>query len=181
MVVAVLLCGSASAEAVRYHVDEARTHAHYVIVEFGVFPQRGSFARTSGRVVLDQDAEQGEIDVLVDAASFQSGWDLRDAFARSEPMLDAAHHPHIRFTSHHLVYRDRQPVRIEGHVNLRGVDRPMTLAVDRFDCGASGPAACEVAMHTRLKRSDFGFARYAPFLGDDVELWFDVVMVADEK
>ena len=176
-----LFAPGTSAEATRYHVDEARTQARYVIAEFGLFPQRGRFARTSGRIVLDQDAERGEIEFLVDASSFQSGWDLRDAFARSEPMLDAEHHPQIRFTARRIVYRDGRPLRIEGQVNLRGIDGPMTLAVDRFECAGTGEGSCEVVMHTRLKRSDFGFARYAPFLGDDVELSFDVVIVPEGR
>jgi len=161
------------AAPVRYEVDPAHTEVTYTVLEFGFLPQRGRFLQTGGHVVLDREGGRADVEILVDATSFDSGWDLRDAFARSEVMLDATHHPVIRFASHGKLWREAAPKEIDGNLWLRGVEHAVVLQVAAFECDA---ATCHAVARAQLHRSDYGMARYAPFLGDDVELAFDVAL-----
>ena len=162
----------AGAESIAYRVDRDVTQVEYVARALGIIEARGRFTDVRGMIVLDPDVAQGDIDFEIDARSIDSGWNLRDAFVRGEPMLDADRHPLIRFRSTRLVYRDGRLVAIEGMLTLRGVTQHVALDVTRMACAA---ADCEARAQATIKRGDFGMESYAPFVGDDVELQFIVL------
>jgi polyisoprenoid-binding protein YceI len=169
---------SASAESIAYRIDRNATQVEFVARAFGIIEASGRFTDVRGTIVLDGDIAQGDIDFEIEARSVDSGWTLRDTFVRGEAMLDAVHHPMIRFRSTRLVYRDAQLTSIEGMLTLRGVTRNVALNVTRLSCGSrSGDASadCEAHAEATIQRRAFGMESFAPFVGNDVELHFVVV------
>ena len=169
---------SASAEPIAYRIDRNATQVEYVARAFGIIEAIGRFTDVRGTIVLDPEIAQGDIDFEIDARSVDSGWTLRDAFVRGEPMLDAVHHPMIRFRSTRLIYRDAHLASIEGMLTLRGVTRNVVLNVTRLSCGGrsgDAPADCEAHAEATIQRGAFGMESFAPFVGDGVELRFVVV------
>jgi len=163
---------SAGADSVAYRIDRKVTQVEYVVRALGVIEARGRFTNVRGMIVLDPELAQGDIDFEIDARSIDSGWSLRDAFVRGEPMLDAGRYSLIRFRSTQLIYRDGRLAAIDGMLTLRGVTRPVALNVTRMTCAS---ADCEAHAQATIKRSDFGMESFAPFVGDDVGLQFVVV------
>ena len=65
-----------------------------------------------------------------------TGWTLRDAFLKSEDMLDAERFPALRFHSTRLAFDATGLIGVDGEITLRGVTRPVRLEVKRVQCGA---------------------------------------------
>jgi polyisoprenoid-binding protein YceI len=170
MTIAAASC--ATAESIAYRIDREITQVEYVARALGIIEARGRFTDVRGMIVLDPEVAQGDIDFEIDARSVDSGWGLRDAFVRGEPMLDAVRHPLIRFRSTHLAYRDGRLVAIEGMLTLRGVTQHVALDVTGMTCAS---ADCEARAQATIKRAAFGMESFAPFVGDDVELQFVVI------
>ena len=168
----------AAAEPATYRVDPEATHVEYVATALGILRQHGRFARVRGEIVLDVEASRGRVDFEIDAHSVDSGFRMRDDFVQEEPMLDAAHHPTIRFRSSHLVYVEGRLAKIGGMLTLRGVVRPVELTVMRFVCrpdAADGGETCDAAAQASLRRSEFGMGSYVPLIADEIKLDFAVV------
>jgi len=168
----------ANAAPITYRIDRDATQVEYVARALGVIEARGRFTDVRGSIVLDREIAQGDIDFEIDARSVDSGWMLRDAFVRGEPMLDATHHPLIRFRSSHVTFVDGRLTGIEGLLTLRGVTRHIALVVTQIACdGRSNGESTDCAARAvaDIKRGAFGMESYAPWVGDDVELSFVVV------
>ena len=168
----------AAAGPATYRVDPETTHVEYVATALGGVLQRGRFARMRGEIVLDAEASRGRVDFEIDSRSVDSGFLLRDEFVQGEPMLDAVHHPTIRFRSSHLVYVDGGLAKVGGALTLRGVTRPVELLVKSFICRSAtdtGGETCDAAVETSFHRSEYGMDSFAPLVDDEIRLGFVVV------
>jgi polyisoprenoid-binding protein YceI len=165
-------------EPATYRVDPEATQVEYVATALGILQQHGRFARVRGEIVLDAEGSRGRVNLEIDVRSVDSGFRIRDDFVQDEPMLDAAHHPTIRFRSSHLVYVEGRLATVGGALTLRGVTRPVELIVTRFVCRpvtGDGGETCDAAAQASLRRSEFGMDSYAPLIGDEIRLDFVVV------
>jgi polyisoprenoid-binding protein YceI len=187
-----LLCalataGGARGDAGTFRVDPDRTSVRFAVQYLGLARAQGRFGRTSGTIIVDGQQKVDRIDLVIDTRSVDMGWDLRDAFVRSEVMFDAQRFPQLRFHSTHASYDGARLVAIEGEVTLRGVTRPVRLEVERVECAPSsedGQEACTAAVTGRISRRAFRMDFAYPLIGDDVELDFALtafrVRAADE-
>ena len=169
--------GSASADSGTFRVDPELTSAEFAVMHLGISKQRGRFERTRGTIVLDGEGKTGSIDFVIDAASVNTGWTLRDAFLKSEDMLDAERFPALRFHSTRLAFDATGLIGVDGEITLRGVTRPVRLEVKRVQCGAipdDGREGCGASVAGRISRRAFGMDFAYPLVGDDVELDFGV-------
>ena len=169
---------AANGEPFVYRIDSGATQVEYVAHAFGVIDQRGRFADLRGTIVIDREMHTGDVDFEIDARSIDSGWSRRDAFVRSEQMIDAAHHPSIHFHSDRLVFSDGCLARIEGTLTLRGVTRAVVLTITRVACGEASDAPsqdCHAHATATIRRSTFGMESFAPWVADEVDLRFAVV------
>src|SRR5689334_17965918 len=88
----------AVANAQTYRIAPDRTHAAFTVSQLGVLRQEGRFHRVSGTILLDPALPGGgRIDVAIDLASVDTGWELRDDFIRGEQMFDVARYPVMQF------------------------------------------------------------------------------------
>ena len=171
------LAGASSAVAAPevFRVDPEMTLAEFAVSHLGLSKQRGRFDRTRGIIVLDAEQHSGSIDFVIDAASIDTGWKVRDAFLRSEGMFDAAHYPVVRFRSTQLVFDRERLIGVAGELTLRDVTRTVALKVERLECGREpegGREGCGAGVATSIKRSDFGMNYALKFVGDNIDLSF---------
>jgi polyisoprenoid-binding protein YceI len=154
-----------------WQIDPQRTIATFAVVELGFARQRGRLGGASGTIVVDPEIPSGGgIDVVVDLAAVDTGWDLRDAFLRGERMFDVGRFPVVRFRSTRLEYRSGRVVAADGEMTLHGVTRSARLAVHALDCGDAARARCEASVAGRVRRRDFGMDYAWPLVSDEVEL-----------
>jgi polyisoprenoid-binding protein YceI len=169
---------TSGAEAQTYRIAPERTQARFAVTQFGVLRQEWRFHRVSGTILLDPSrASGGRIDVAIDLASVDTGWQLRDDFIRGEDVFDVARYPVLEFRSTHLEYRDRQIAAAQGLVSLHGVTKPLRLDVRSLDCvrvSGDGGESCAATVSGQLLRREFGMDFAYPIYGDAILLDFAI-------
>jgi polyisoprenoid-binding protein YceI len=170
--------GTATSEAQTYRIAPERTQARFAITQFGVLRQEWQFHRMSGTILLDPSRTGGgRIDVAIDLASVDTGWQLRDDFIRGEDVFDVARYPVMEFRSTQLEYRDQQIAAAQGLVSLHGVTKPLRLDVRGLECvraSGDGGESCAATVSGQLLRREFGMDFAYPFIGDEILLDFAI-------
>lgn len=160
-----------------YRIEPELSAAGFAVSHLGIARQRGQFDRAWGKIVLDPAGGAGSIDVVIDPASVNTGWNARDEFLRAEDMFDVAHFPVVRFHSTRLEFTGQQVIAAEGEITLHGVTQPLRLEVQRLACGtnpADGREGCGATVTGRLLRRSFGMDYAFPLVGDEIELDFAI-------
>lgn len=159
-----------------FHIDPALTRAEFTVNHFWVTTLRGRFGRAHGTIVLDTDGRAGSIDFAIDADSVDTGWSVRDDFIKSELMFDVSRFPEVRFRSTQLVFDRAGLIGATGDLTMHNVTRPVAVKVERMECRPEARSAdrCGVAVISTVKRSDFGMSFALPFVGDDIDLAFQI-------
>lgn len=160
-----------------YRIDSEHTSVGFEVTELGISLANGRFGRTNGRIDYDMAAETGSVELAVDASSVETGWALRDRFVRGENMLDAAHHPQLRFRSTGMTFVEHRLVAVDGALTLHGVTRPVRLDVRNVRCGSSaedGLERCDAEIVGRISRRAFGMDFAYPLVADEIRLTFAV-------
>jgi len=169
------MSGVSTAAPATFRVATDRTNVGFAVSSFGIGTHEGRFDLTWGRITLDSEHHSGSIDFVVDVGSVNTGWDLRDAFLKSDLMFDAEHYPSIRFRSTHLDFEGSRLVAVDGEMTLHGVTRRVRFEVAGMDCaadGGRGSDACGASVSGRISRSAFGMSFAYPLVGDEVALRF---------
>jgi polyisoprenoid-binding protein YceI len=165
----------------RYQIDPLHSFASFEYSHWGLSYQRGRFDKTSGSIELDMDAHAGAVNLEIDATSVSTGSEVFDKIMRSDSFFDVEHFPKITFNSTRLVFDQDQLKQVEGQLTIRDVTKDVVVEVTRFSCrfmvvylrracGANGQAA--------ILRSDFKMGSYAPFVSDEVTLYFTIEGIA---
>jgi polyisoprenoid-binding protein YceI len=160
-----------------FRIDPSQTRAEFTVNHFWVTTLHGRFARAHGTIVLDSEGRRGSIDFAIDADSVDTGWSVRDDFIKSELMFDVSHFPEMRFRSTQLVFDRTGLIGASGDLTMHNVTRPVAVKVERMDCRHETTTAdrCGVAVVSTVKRSDFGMSFALPFVGDDIDLAFQIM------
>ncbi len=174
---AALLGLSAVATAAEYTIDPAHTYPHFAISHLGFSTLYGRFDETSGSLSLDREQGTGEVEIVIQAGSVNTGHAKRDEHLRSPDFLNAAEYPEITFRSTEVTFNGEDKATVEGELTLLGATRPVTLDVDHIACGAhpmNGKEVCGFNATTTINRSDFGVSYGIPAIGDEMRLIFGV-------
>lgn len=165
--------GSVYAAPVTYNVDESHTYPRFSYSHFGLSTQLSSFSKTSGKVVFDAVAKTGSVEIVIDMKSVNTGFADFNAHIQAEDFLDTAKFPTATFKSTKVVFEGDKPKSIEGQLTIKGITRPVTLAVTSF-LAMPHPMVKKPALganaHTTIKRSEFNAGKYAPYVGDEVRI-----------
>jgi len=128
--------------------------------------------RISGKVVLDLAAKTGSADVVIDATSVNTGHALLNEKIQDKDFFDSARYPSITFKSGSMTLDGEQPSLV-GDLTIKGVTRPVTLAITQFKC-ESDPVfrmdTCGAQASVTIKRSDFNMGKLALLVSNDITL-----------
>ncbi|HZX33674.1 MAG TPA: YceI family protein [Rhodocyclaceae bacterium] len=156
-----------------YKVDDTHTFARFEYNHLGYSNQIHRFNKTSGNVVFDKAAKTGSVDVVIDAKSVDTGSSVFNEHIQGEDFFDTATYPTITFKSTKVKFEGDKPVAVEGNLTVKGVTKPVTLAVTSFQ-SMPHPMLKKDAIGanatTTIKRSEFNAGKYAPYVSDDVTL-----------
>ncbi len=173
LVIAAAAAAPAFAAPETYTLDGTHTFPRFSYSHFGYSTQVSRFNKTTGMVVLDKAAKTGSVDIVIDTQSVDTGYATFDEHIQGEDFLDTAKHPTATFKSTKVIFEGDKPSAIEGKLTLKGITKPVTLAVTSFQAmphpmlkkDAIGANAT-----TTVKRSDFNMGKYAPNVGDEVKI-----------
>lgn len=167
------------AGATEYVIDSGHTYPNFTISHLGFSVQYGRFNETSGTLVYDPDAGTGSVEVVIDAASIDTGHAERDEHLRNADFFNVEVHPEITFSSTSASF-DGETGTVEGDLTIMGTTQPVTLAVDSIVCKEhpfNKKRVCGFNASASLKRSDFGMEYGIPMIGDEVTLMLQVEAV----
>jgi polyisoprenoid-binding protein YceI len=165
-----------------YVIDGNHTMPRFSYSHFGYSTQLSRFDKASGKIVIDREAKTGSVDVTIDTTSVNTGSSLFNEHIQGEDFLSTAKFPKASFTSSKVKFEGDKVVSIDGTLTLKGVSKPVTLAVTSFMCMPHPMLkkdACGANATTTVKRTDFNMGKYAPYVGDEVTITLPVEAIKE--
>ncbi|MBS1221469.1 MAG: YceI family protein [Proteobacteria bacterium] len=156
-----------------YVLDQTHTFPRFSYNHLGYSTQLSRFNKTTGKIVLDKAAKTGEVDIVIDTQSVDTGYATFDEHIQGEDFLDTAKYPTATFKSTKVVFEGDKPVKVEGNLTLKGVTKPVTLTVTSFQAMPHPmfkKDAIGANAHTVVNRSEFNASKYAPNVSDEVRI-----------
>ncbi|TWC68216.1 YceI family protein [Herbaspirillum sp. SJZ099] len=150
--------GSAFA-ADTYTIDPNHTYPSFEADHMGVSFWRGKFTKTSGTVNLDRAAKTGTMEITVDTSSIDFGHAKMNEHAKGAEIFDVAKYPTAVYKGTAIKFDGDKPVSVEGTLTLHGVTKPLTLAINKFNCIQHPMLKREVCggdASASFNRADFG-------------------------
>ena len=173
LIAAIAGSSAALAAPVKYTIDPSHTFPSFEADHLGGLSiWRGKFNSSSGSIVLDREAKTGSIEVKIDMASVDFGFDKMNTHAKSPDMLDVAKFPTATYTGKLANFKDGVPTEAEGTLTMHGVTKPVKLSIDKFLCKQhpmNKKDVCGADVSAKLNREDFGIS-YGKQLGFNMDV-----------
>ena len=179
---AALVLGTAAAAAERSDtttlaLDAQRSHADFEVKVLWLIGVHGRFGRVQGSVTLDRFRGTVVADATIDVDALSMRNHNYEEWVKSPEFFDAQRFPAIHFVSDPVALeRLRAGGAITGTLSLRGIERPVTLVLERSDCPEAVASACAAEASGTIRRSDFGMRSRRGTLSDKVELGFSIFL-----
>lgn len=165
-----------------FTIDPNHTAPRFEYSHFGYSNQLHRFDKTSGTIVVDRAAKTGSVDVTIDAKSVNTGYATFNEHIQAADFFDTAMYPTITFKSTKVVFEGDRPAKVEGNLTIKGVTKPVTLAVTSFHA-MPHPVAKKDAIganaNVKIKRSEFNMSKFVPYVSDDVTLTIAVEAIKE--
>ena len=174
---------STTALAGNYTVDSRHTFPSFSINHMGFSTQKGRFNTTTGQISLFPEKNTGQIDIVIDSNSIDTGLVELEEHLKKPDFLEVERYPTIRFISTGLQFSKDSLTGADGNLTLHGVTKPVHLDVTHFKCGLNPVAmkqVCGADVSTSFKRSDFGVSKYIPMISDDVQIQIQIEAIKSE-
>jgi polyisoprenoid-binding protein YceI len=163
---------TAAAAPVTFKIDPTHTDVTASWSHFGFSNPIAHFGQVEGTITYDAaNPGQSSVNVVIPMAGLDSHVDALDEHLRSADFFDAAKFPTIAFSSNRVEVAGANKLRVFGDLTVHGVTRPVVLDTTINKIGEqpmSKRAAAGFDATTTIKRSDFGVAKYAPNVSDEV-------------
>ncbi len=119
---------------------------------------RVRFAEATGSVVVAENPLDSKVEVVISAASIDSGVADRDNHLRSPDFLDVENYPELTFKSTRVVKQDGAEFVIAGDLTIHGVTREVEVEVEYHGVTNSpwGQQVIGFSAKAELDREDFG-------------------------
>ena len=163
-------------------IDGSHTFPRFSYSHFGFSTQLSRFNKTSGKIVLDKEAKTGSVDVVIDTKSVDTGFDLFNGHIQGEDFLSTEKFPTATFKSTKVRFEGDKPVAVEGDLTIKGVTKPVTLALTSFILQPHPMLkkdAIGANATTKISRTEFGAGKYAPNVGDEVTIDLSVEAIKE--
>ena len=175
---------SALAAPTTYVIDPIHSFPNFRINHLGMASLMGRFEKMTGKVVLDQAAKTGNLEVKIPTATVSTGDGKRadgvrsrDDHLRAADFFNSAEFPDMTYKSTKFNFNGDALESIEGNLTLLGVSKPIKLTVSSFKCGPhpfTKKPMCGADVEGVVKRSEFGMKFGVPAISDEVKLMIGV-------
>ncbi|HWH35927.1 MAG TPA: YceI family protein [Acidimicrobiales bacterium] len=165
-------------------IDPAHSEVSFSVRHMMVSKVRGRFSAVEGEIVIGDGPADSSVTAAVDVRSFDTGNADRDAHIRSADFLDAETHPTMTYRSS-AVRPDGDGYVVDGELTLRGVTRPVALALEvgGVTTDPSGDLRLGLSATTEINRRHFGIDLSMPLesggvvVGDKIKVNLDIAAV----
>lgn len=161
-----------------------RTHAY---VTFSYLHQDLSYpliraTSVDGELELDATAiENSKVNIAIEADSIRTNTPYFDKELASPKFFNAGKYPHIAFATDRYEAVTGSAGELHGFVTIRGITKPLTLAVTingAMENPITKKPVIGVTAHGSLLRSDFELDRFIPAVGDQVDVSIEAEFAA---
>lgn len=136
------------------------------------------WGETNATIVFDnENPENSTLEVSIPVASIDSGVPKFDEHLLSADFFEVETHPTITFKSTDVSQSFMGGGSLTGDMTVKGITKPVTFTGKINKVGKnfrSGVDMFGVSATANIKRSDFDLGKYAPNVGDDVEIKVEV-------
>jgi polyisoprenoid-binding protein YceI len=152
-----------------WDIDPVHSDVSFSVRHMMVSKVRGRFGSISGEITTAEDVTKSTVTATIDATSIDTNNEQRDNHIRSADFFDVENHPTWTFTST-AVRVDDGDFFLDGELTIKGVTRPVTLAleVSGFGPDAYGGTRAGFSATNTISRSDFGVDISMPLDGGGV-------------
>lgn len=184
LAVSLLACVSAcAADLERYRIDPEHTFTFFEYKHWGLSLQRGRFDKNTGLVEIDFEARTGKVILEIEAGTMSTGVSLFDNRLKSSQFFDIERFPKIVFTSNRLIFDEQNNLQaLEGLLRIKDVSKVVRFDLHHFHCRFMPlyfARACGANGSAKILRSEFDLGSYAPFVSDEVTLWFNLEAIKE--
>jgi len=140
-------------------IDPARSRIEFSLRHLVLSQIAGRVTRFRGTIRVDtDDLTRSSVDLVIDAASLETGDPERDQHIRSAEFLNVERYPEVRFRSRRISRAEGRRYELEGDLTIRDVTREVTIEVrDRGpDATTSPQTRGSLTARARVDRRDFG-------------------------
>ncbi|TQM45566.1 YceI family protein [Pseudonocardia cypriaca] len=152
-----------------WDIDASHSDVSFTVRHMMVSKVRGRFGKFSGEIVTGENLADSSVTATIDASSIDTNNEQRDGHIRSADFFDVDNHPEWTFRSTALRV-DGEDLALDGELTLKGVTRPVTLAleINGFGPDAWGGTRAGFSASTAIDRNDFGVDIKMPLDGGGV-------------
>ena len=173
---AALMMAPLSAQAAdAYKLDTTHAVVAFKVSHLGFSTTYGNFDKVDGSMTFDEaNPANSSVEVTIDTASIDSGYEKRDEHLRGEDFFNVAEYPTMTFKSTSIEVTGEDEAAITGDLTLLGETHPVTLHVDLNKQGAhpmdKSKTVAGFDAETEIDRTKWGMTSYAPAIGKEVEI-----------
>jgi polyisoprenoid-binding protein YceI len=141
-----------------FAVDPAHTTVGFVARHLVVSKVRGSFSEVSGTITVADNPLESAVEVVIGAASINTGQPDRDNHLRGADFLDLEKYPNLTYRSTGVKSHKGNEFVLTGELTIRDVTRAVDLEVE-YDGTIVSPYGQEViafTASTEIDREDWG-------------------------
>lgn len=144
-----------------WQIDNAHSHISFRVRHMMISRVRGEFTEFDGTIDFDENnPEQTDVEVSIDAASIDTREEDRDEHLRSEDFLHVEKYPTIDFRSKCVNLIDEENAKLVGDLTIRGETNEVELDVSYQGMAQSpwGTMSAGFAATTTINRKEWGLA-----------------------
>ncbi|WP_312868139.1 YceI family protein [Amycolatopsis pithecellobii] len=161
-------------------LDQPHTSIRFVARHIGLSRVHGHFTRFRGSINVGERIEDSSVEVVIEAASIDTGSPQRDEHLRSADFLDVENYPRLHFFSNQIQRAAGDRWILDGTLNLRGASRGVRLDAGYLGLREWNGDRLGARATTELHREDFTInwqqtlAKGLAVVGSTVEIKLDV-------
>ncbi|MFE0647919.1 YceI family protein [Streptomyces sp. NPDC059534] len=168
-----------------WEIDPTHSQIGFTARHIGLARIHGRFNSFAGAVRIADRMEDSAMHVVIDAASIDTGVQMRDDHLCSGDFLDIGAYPTLEFFSERFTHRGGSRWAVTGALTLHGVSRTVTLDTQYLGLGSGleGETRGACRATTELHREDFTLtwqtllARGIAAVGSSISIDLDIQIV----
>jgi polyisoprenoid-binding protein YceI len=180
----------AAAQTQSWTIDPGHSAAVFSVRHMVITNVKGQFDGPVGNASFDpKDLSTLRIEATIDARTVNTRNTDRDKDLRSDLFFDVAKYPRITFKSRSVTVEGSGKLRVLGDLTIRGVTKPVTLAVDGPTAEIKdiwGGRRIGATATTTIDRRDFGLVYNrvleggGAVVGDQVSISLDIELTRNQ-
>lgn len=177
---ALSVCTSAAVAAPeKFTLDPSHSQVVFSYNHLGYSTTYGMFSGFEGEIMFDQeDPANSSVSVSMPVRSMLTGWEKRFEHFMSDDFFGATDGDMVTFTSTGIEVTGENTAMITGDLTMNGMTKSVVLDASLNQAAGhpmkDGQPWAGFDATTTIKRSDFGVDKFAPHVGDKVDVLISI-------